>query len=285
MKNKKSNKMKSRIVSVALITTLVVGGTASQASAFNPLQFIGDLRKKADSLLLGIKNNPEISKILGNINQITNIFLPQIQQFTNLSNADINRIKGALNVLAPSETQRAIEAEQQAAQTRSTSKATGNTNASGAAGNVNPLGVPSDVIAANVGAKLAAETVISKEAQEIEVQNTEQISKLVEESVKAAEDSVASSDIAQEANSSQDVLKVLASQNSNQSSISAAQLRLLALQNNNLQAIKIQLAVANQVNASTTSVMQGKIQKEVLQEQAKTVSTWRENHARYGRGS
>jgi poly-D-alanine transfer protein DltD len=108
---------------------------------------------------------------------------------------------------------------------------------------------------------------------------------LVEESAKAADDSAASSDTAQGVDSSQDVLKILASQNSNQSAINAAQLRLLALQNSNLQAIKVQLAVANQANANTANIVQGETQKRILQEQEKTVSNWRQNHTRYGRGS
>jgi hypothetical protein len=262
---KKSAKVKSRILGVVLITTLLVGGTASQASAFNPLQFIGDLKKKADSFLFNIKNDPTISKILGDINQVATIFLPQIQQFTNLSNADINKIKGALNVLAPSETQKAIDEKEKASKT--------------------PSVLPSKGVAAQTATSVAAESVLSKESQELEVKNLDQISKLVEESTKAAEDSAASSYTAQEVDSSQDVLKILASQNSNQSAINAAQLRLLALQNSNLQAIKVQLAVANQANANTASIAQGETQKRILQEQEKTISNWRQNHTRYGRGS
>ncbi len=262
----KTKKIKSRILITALITSLLLGGTASQANAgFNPLQFVGDLKKKADSFLFSIKNDPTISKILGEINQVATIFLPQIQQFTNLSNADINKIKGALNVLAPSETQRAIDEKEKAAK--------------------NPSVLPSQGVAAQTASSVAAESVLSKESQEIEVKNLDQISKLVEESAKAAEDSAASSNTAQEVDSSQDVLKILASQNSNQSAINAAQLRLLALQNSNLQTIKIQLAVANQANANTANIVQGETQKRILQEQEKTVSNWRQNHTRYGRGS
>jgi hypothetical protein len=265
IKNKKSAKVKTRIIGAALITTLLLGGTASQASAFNPLQFIGDLKKKADSFLFSIKNDPTISKILGEINQVATIFLPQIQQFTNLSNADINKIKGALNVLAPSETQRAIDEKEKASKT--------------------PSVLPSQGTASRTASSVAAESVLSKESQELEVKNLDQISKLVEESTQAAENSAASSYTAQEVDSSQDVLKILSSQNSNQSAINAAQLRLLALQNSNLQAIKIQLAVANQANANTAGIAQGETQKKILQEQEKSISNWRENHTRYGRGS
>jgi hypothetical protein len=255
----KSPKVKSRILIAALISAILLGGTASQSSAaFNPLQFVGDLKKKADSFLYSIKTDPTISKILGNINQVATIFLPQ-------SNADINKVKGVLNVLAPSDTQKAIDEKEKAAKS--------------------PSVISSQSQASRAATSTASDAVLSKEAQELDQQNLSEISNLVEEAGKAASASSESADAAQEASSSQDVLKILASQNSRQAAINAAQLRLVALQNNNLQAIKTQLAVANQANASTESKIQGETQEKILRAQERVVSNFREMERRYKRGS
>jgi uncharacterized protein YdbL (DUF1318 family) len=260
---KKPGKAKSRFLIMALISTILVGGTASQASAatFNPLQFIGDLKKKADSFLFSIKNDPAISKILGEINEVTNIFLPQIQRFTNISNADINKVKGVLNVLAPSDTQRAIDEKEKASKS--------------------PSVIPSEQQASRAATSTASNTVLSKEAQELDKKNLTEISDLVQSSGDALTASSKSADAAQEASSSQDVLKILASQNSNQAAINAAQLRLLALQNNNLQAIKTQLAVANQASASNESRIQGETQRRVLQDDSKSIAAMEEAIIKY----
>lgn len=260
---KKPAKAKSRILIVALISAILVGGTASQASAiaFNPLQFIGDLKKKADSFLYSIKNDPAISKILGEINEVTSIFLPQIQRFTNLSNADINKVKGVLNVLAPSATQKKIDEKEKASKS--------------------PSVIPSEQQASRAATSTASESVLSKEAQELDKKNLSEISDLVQESGDAASVSSESADAAQQAESSQDVLKILSSQNSNQAAIQAAQLRLLALQNNNLQAIKTQLAVANQANASNESRMQGETQRRILQDDSKSIAAMEEAIIKY----
>jgi hypothetical protein len=258
---KKSPKVKFRIIGITLMTALLLGGTLSQSSSANPLQFIGILKKKADSFLYGIKNDPTISKILGEVNQVATMFLPQIQQFTNISNADINRVKGVLNVLAPSETQRAIDEKEKASKS--------------------PSVVSSQSQAARAGTSAASDTVLSKEGQELDQKNLSEISDLVKESGEAASTSSESADAAQEASSSQDVLKILATQNSSQAAINAAQLRLLALQNNNLQAIKTQLAVANQANASNESRAQGETQRRVLQEDSKAIAIMEEARIKY----
>jgi hypothetical protein len=262
----KPTKVKSRILMAALITSLLLGGTASQANAgFNPLQFIGDLKKKADSFLYSIKSDPTISKILGEINSVANILLPQIQQFTNMSNADINKVKGVLNVLAPSDTQKAIDEKEKASKT--------------------PSVISSQSQATRAATSTASETVLSKEAQELDQKNLSEISDLVKESGEAASASSESADAAQEASSSQDVLKILANQNSSQAAIHSAQLRLLALQNNNLQAIKTQLAVANQANANNESRAQGETQEKILKSQEQIISQLKEMEKRYKRGS
>lgn len=247
--NKKSTKIRSRMVGAALITTLLVGGTASQASAIDILKTIGDLRKSADSLIYKFKNDPTISSILGVLNQVTTIFSSEIQRFTNISTADLNRAKGLLGALAPSEVQKAIDEKDKAAGTV-------------------PI-VDSQSQAARSSTMSASQNVLSKEGQSADKETLDQISKIVEDAGNVSKDSADNADAAQQAYSSQDVLKILASQSSNQAAINVAQLRLAALQNNNLQAIKTQLAVSNQANASFESRAQGETQQKILKEQEK----------------
>jgi hypothetical protein len=182
-----------------------------------------------------------------------------------MSNADINKVKGVLNVLAPSDTQKAIDEKEKASKS--------------------PSVISSQSQASRAATSTASDAVLSKEAQELDQQNLSEISNLVQEAGTAASASSESADAAQEASSSQDVLKILASQNSHQAAINAAQLRLVALQNNNLQAIKTQLAVANQANASTESRIQGETQEKILRAQERVVSNFREMERRYKRGS
>jgi hypothetical protein len=86
-------------------------------------------------------------------------------------------------------------------------------------------------------------------------------------------ESQASAEQAQSASSSQDILKLLAKQSSNQSAILAAQVRLLALQNNNAQDLKTQMAVMNQANASFERRQEGEVQKKIIEQHEASVST------------
>lgn len=248
----KPSKAKSKIWVTVLIATLLVGGTAQQAQAIDIAKTIGNLRKSADSLLFQFKSNPTVSSILGTLNQITSTFSTEIQRFTNISNADLNKVKGVLGVLAPSETKKAIAQQQPAAKTIP--------------------GVTAENQASLGTTTAAADSTLSKEAQEADKKTLEEASDMVKSAEDTANDSADNADAAQQVNSSQDVLKILASQNSNQSAINAAQLRLAALQNANLQAIKTQLAVANQANASFESRLQGEAQARALKEQEKITS-------------
>ena len=268
---KKSGKMKSRILSVALITTLLVGGTAAQSNALDLGKTIGDvgktignLRKSADSLIYKFKSDPTISSILGVLNQVTTLFGSEIQRFTNISNADLNKVRGVLGVLAPNQTEAAIDKQNKD----------------------NPVaqGMPittSQSIAAVASSTTAANTVLSKEGQTADKETLEQISKIVEDAGSVSTDSSDNADAAQQASSSQDVLKILASQASNQAAINVAQLRLAALQNNNLQAIKTQLAVANQANASIESRLQSEHQQRILEYEARMAASAKRIKAAY----
>jgi hypothetical protein len=259
--NKKSSKIKSRLLGVALVTTLLVGGTASQSNAFELQKIVGDLRKGADSLLYQFKNNPTVSSILGGLNQITDIFSSEIQRFTNISNADLNKIKGVLGVLAPSETKKAIEKQQNE--------------------NTSIPGVTPENQASLGATTAAASSTLSIEGQKIDKKSLEESSKLVEKSEDLAADSADNADAAQQASSSQDILKLLASQSSSQAAINTANLRLAALQNANLQAIKTQLAISNQANASFEGRQQGEAQQKALKEREKAMAVLIQNQKRY----
>jgi hypothetical protein len=248
----KPSKAKSRIWGTMLIATLLLGGTAQQAQAIDIAKTIGGLRKSADSLLNQFKNNSTVSSILGVVNQITNTFSTEIQRFTNISNADLNKIKGVLGVLAPSETKKAIAQKQPPA-------------------NVIP-GATAENQAALGATTSTADSALSKEAQEADKTNLEAGSEMVTSAETTASDSADNADAAQQASSSQDILKKLANQQRNQAAINAAQLRLAALQNGNLQAIKTQLAVTNQANASFESRLQGEAQAKALKEREKIAS-------------
>jgi hypothetical protein len=263
MKENSKKKSKSKIWVTIVIAMLLIGGTAQQSSAINlnPSQLLGSLkngadslRKSADNLINQFKNDPTISQILGGLNQITSIFLPEIQKFTGLSTEDLNKAKGILNVLAPSETKKAIEEQRAKAKTNSTV--------------TNP-----DHTVALSGSQSTSNNVLSKEGQEADKKVLDEISDLVKGAQELSENTSDSAESAQSANSSQDVLKILAGQQSNQAAINAAQVRLAALQNANLQAIKTQLAISNQANASFERRQQGDNQQKTLREQEKNLLT------------
>jgi hypothetical protein len=263
MKENIKKKSKPKIWMTVIITTLLICGTAQQSSAINlnPTQLLGNLksgvdslRKGADNLINQLKNDSTISQILGGLNQVTSIFLPEIQKFTGLSTEDLNKAKGILNILAPSEAKKAIEEQKAKAKTNSTI-----TN--------------SDHTVALSGSQSTSNNVLSKEAQEADKKVLDEISDLVKGAQDLSESTSDSANSAQEANSSQDVLKILASQQSNQAAINATQVRLAALQNANLQSIKTQLAIANQANASFERRQQGDNQQKSLREQEKNLLT------------
>jgi hypothetical protein len=245
----KPSKARSKVWETVLIATLLMGGTAQQAQAIDIIKTFGDVRKSADSLLSQFKNNPTVSRILGTLNQITSTFSTEIQRFTNISNADLNKVKGVLGVLAPAETKKVIAQQQPAANTIP--------------------GVTAENQAALGTTTSTADSALSKEAQEADQKSLEESSDMVKSAEDTANESANDADAAQKVASSQDVLKLLANQNSKQAAINAAQLRLAALQNNNLQAIKTQLAVTNQANASFESRLQGEAQAKALKEREK----------------
>jgi hypothetical protein len=263
-KVKKSNRLtkKSRLWIIGIVTTLMIGGFSSNAHAIDILQAINDLKKGANSLIEEFKNNPAVVSIVTKLNDISTMYMPEIQKITNLSNADADKIKGVLGQLAPKEAAQAVDnqAKQQPSTTTNTS---------------------TDSKVSSATTTIAAQQGLSKEAQENNKKVSEEVSILVDNSESAAFDSTTSADEAQYLSSSQDVLKVLSRQAGNQSAQTAAQIRIAAFQNSNLQEIKTQLAASNQANASFEKRQEGKAQEEEIQKYAKSMGIIANNRRNY----
>ncbi len=243
--------LKSRPWKIAVITTLIMGMLASNARAIDIFKTIGDVRNSANSLIEEFKRNTAISSIITELNKVSTLFLPEIQRITNLSNADVDKIRGVLGQLTPTEAKNAVE----------------NQKAPGTATNT-----ATESTVASTTSTLSAEQVLSKEAQAANKKTLEEVSELVEDSEYEASDSWTNAEEAQSLSSSQDVLKILSRQAGNQAALTAAQVRIAAFQNSNLQEIKTQLAVSNQANASFEKRQEGKAQEEQIQRYAKSMT-------------
>jgi hypothetical protein len=243
--------LKIRPWRIAVLTTLIMGVFSSQAKAIDILQTISDVRRGANSLIEEFKNNPIVGKIVGDLNSISTLFMPEIQRLTNLSNADADKIRGVLGQLTPTEAKKAVENQQQPGTATNTA---------------------ADSKVSRTTSELAADQVISKEAQETNKKTLEEVSGLVDDAEYEASDSWANAEEAQSLSSSQDVLKSLSRQAGNQAALTAAQVRIAAFQNNNLQEIKTQLAASNQANASFEKRQEGKAQEEQIGKTSKSMS-------------
>ncbi len=263
-KVKKSNRSakKSRLWVIGIITTLMIGGFSANAHAINILQTINDLKKGANSLIEEFKNNPAVASIVTKLNDISTLYMPEIQKITNLSNADADKIRGVLGQLTPKEATQAVDnqAKQQPSTTTNTS---------------------TDSKVSTATTTTAAQQGLSKEAQEANKKVSEEVSGLVDDSEATAFDSTSSADEAQYLSSSQDVLKVLSRQAGNQSAMTAAQVRIAAFQNSNLQEIKTQLAASNQANSSFEKRQEGKAQEEQIQKYTKSMGIIANNRRNY----
>jgi hypothetical protein len=263
-KVKKSSRptKKSRLWAIGIITTLMVGGISSNAHALNILQTINDLKKGANSLIEEFKKNPAVVSIVTKLNDISTLYMPEIQKITNLSNADADKIKGVLGQLTPKEAKQAVDnqANQQPSTTTNTS---------------------TDSKVSSGITEIAAQQGLSKEAQEANKKVSEEVSGLVDDSEATAFDSTTSADDAQYLSSSQDVLKVLSRQAGNQAALTAAQVRIAAFQNSNLQEIKTQLAASNQANSSFEKRQEGKAQEEQIQKYTKSMGIIANNRRNY----
>jgi hypothetical protein len=245
--NKKSSSVKSRFWQMVIIVTMIVGGSATQASAFDLGKFVGEIRQGANSFLDQIRNNPTISSILKQVNEITTLFGPEIQKITNISQADFDKLQGVLGQMSPREAKEAIDNKKTTPEAAPTTLHHGKSS-----------------LAAS---ELAADRELGLAAQKIRKQNIEEAAQLSDGANSEAAASQNSAQESQSANSSQDVLKILSRQSSNQSAIMAAQARLLALQHSNMQDLKTQMAVINQANASFERRQEGEVQKKIIEQQ------------------
>lgn len=248
---KKRFSLKLRSWRVAIITTFAIGVLSPTAHALDLGKTISDFRKGANSLIEDFKNNPTVGKIVGELNNISILFMPEIQRITNLSNADADKIKGVLGQLTPTEAKKAVKDQEEAGTATNTA---------------------ADSKVTRAVTEVAVQRGLSKEAQETNKKVLEEVSGLVEDSEYEASESLSMADEAQSFSSSQDVLKALSRQTSNQTALTAAQVRIAAYQNTNLQEIKTQLAVSNQANSSSEKRQEGKAQEEQIAKYAKSMS-------------
>jgi hypothetical protein len=241
---KKLSPTKARFWQIVIIATTIITGSAHQASALDLGKIVGEIRQGANSFINQIRNNPTISSVLKQVNEITTLFGPEIQKITNISQADFDKIQGVLGQLSPREAKEAVDNKKTTPEAAPTTLHHGKSS-----------------LAAS---ELAADRELGLEAQKIRKQNIEEAAQLADGANSEAVASQASAQESQSAKSSQDILKILSKQSSNQTVILAAQARLLALQNNNMQDVKTQMAVINQANASFERRQEGEVQKKII---------------------
>jgi hypothetical protein len=241
---KKISPAKAHFWQIVIIATTIISGSATQASAFTLGGIVGEIRQGANSFINQIRNNPTISSVLKQVNEITTLFGPEIQKITNISQADFDKIQGALGQLSPRAAKEAVDNKKTTPEAAPTTLNNGKSS-----------------LAAS---ELAADRELGLEAQKIRKQNIEEAAQLSDGANSEAAASQASAQESQSAKSSQDILKILSKQSSNQTVILAAQARLLALQNNNMQDVKTQMAVINQANASFERRQEGEVQKKII---------------------
>jgi hypothetical protein len=244
---KKIPPTKARFWQVVIVVVTIISGSATQASAFDLKKIVGDIRQEANSIINQIRKNPGISEVLKKVNEITDLFGPEIQKITNISQADFDKIQGVLGQLSPSAAKEAIDNKKTTPESAPTTLHQGKSSL--------------------VASELAANQELSLEAQKIRKQNIEEAAQLSDSAISEAALSQASAEESQAANSSQDILKILTKQSSNQTAVLAAQARLLALQHNNMQDVKTQMAVINQANASFERRQEGEVQKKIIEQQ------------------
>jgi hypothetical protein len=244
---KKTSATKARFWQIVIITITIISGSATPSSAFTLGGIVKEIKQSANSLIDQVRNAPGISDVLKKVNEITTLFGPEIQKITNISQADFDKIQGVLGQLSPSAAKEAIDNKKATPESAPTTLHQGKSS-----------------LAAS---ELAANQELSLEAQKIRKQNIEEAAQLSDNANSELAASQASAQEAQSANSSQDILKLLSKQSSNQTAILAAQARLIALQNNNMQDLKTQMAVVNQANASFERRQEGEVQKKIIDQQ------------------
>jgi hypothetical protein len=247
---KSKSHLKAKAIAVGMLSTVLLVVAAPSARAINNVFSGGTLSSSANKLVEDFKNNSIIKNIVDLYNQIPTQLLPAIQKITGISSGDFQKITGVMGLLTPTESKQAIDDKGSTTQV-----------------------VSKEGQAAAVNAQTAADAGIGKEAQEADKKDLEDASNLSDGGENAATESHDIASTAQKETSSQNILKLLATQHSNQSLINASQLRIGALNNKNLQAIKAQLAISNQSSASQQRIQLSKSQQESLQKERQDNAT------------
>jgi hypothetical protein len=239
--------IKSKFWKIGVIGILVTSFTSSRALAL-------------DSTL----TSSLINGLIQDLNRISNLFLPVLKGLTNLSDADIATIRGALGQVDPAEAEAKLK-----------SQAVAN----------NPTNLLLEMSIAGAAAigtsSLAANQVLSKESQAEDSARLNEVAGLIDNSETAAVETTDLGATAQSEESSQNILKAMAAQTGKVASVITANGRIQGMQNSNLQEIKTQLAALNKIHASNAELEKGREQQAEIQQNQAITARSRNNLRNY----
>jgi vacuolar-type H+-ATPase subunit I/STV1 len=248
--------IKSKFWRLSIIGILIASFSSSRALALDS--------NLANSLITQLKSNSLINGAIQELNRISNLFLPVLKGLTNLSDADIETIRGALGQIDPAEAEAKLK-----------SQAVAN----------NPTNLLLEMSIAGAAAigtsSLAANQVLSKASQTEDQARLNEVTGLIDNSETAAVDAADLSAAAQSEESSQNILKAMAAQTGRVASVITANGRIQGMQNSNLQEIKTQLAALNKIHASNAELAKGQEQQDEIQQNQAVTARSRNNLRNY----
>jgi vacuolar-type H+-ATPase subunit I/STV1 len=248
--------IKSKFWKLSIIGILIASFSSSRALALDS--------NLANSLITQLKSNSLINGMIQELNRISNLFLPVLKGLTNLSDADIETIRGALGQIDPAEAEAKLK-----------SQAVAN----------NPTNLLLEMSIAGAAAigtsSLAANQVLSKAGQTEDQARLNEVTGLIDNSETAAVDAADLSAAAQSEESSQNILKAMAAQTGRVASVITANGRIQGMQNSNLQEIKTQLAALNKIHASNAELAKGQEQQAEIQQNQAVTARSRNNLRNY----
>jgi vacuolar-type H+-ATPase subunit I/STV1 len=248
--------IKSKFWRLSIIGILIASFSSSRALALDS--------NLTNSLITQLKSNSLINGMIQELNRISNLFLPVLKGLTNLSDADIETIRGALGQIDPAEAEAKLK-----------SQAVAN----------NPTNLLLEMSIAGAAAigtsSLAANQVLSKASQTEDQARLNEVTGLIDNSETAAVDAADLSAAAQSEESSQNILKAMAAQTGRVASVITANGRIQGMQNSNLQEIKTQLAALNKIHASNAELAKGQEQQDEIQQNQAVTARSRNNLRNY----
>jgi hypothetical protein len=237
---------------IGAIITLIIG-------FFSPAAMANGFQQWTSSVLEQLKGNATIGGMFAEFSRISEEFNNDLKSATGLTDADISAIMGDLGQLDP--TKAAEKFERAAAASSPLGEAMSHSSA-----------------AAAIAAK-ASDTVLSEDAQKFDKKTLENLLQTAEQSVTFANSVGETGAAAQSEESSQNILKALASQNTDQARISAAQAQMLLSVATDAQKAKMQAAATNEAMSEMLTNEQRKAQKQLIteneQSQASLISQYR----------